>query len=147
MKNIKDPAVADWRAWKRAESAAAHAPMSRWPEAHAAAEEADGLLFHAWPTTPHGAWCLIARAYLARLISEHNAGDGPIDEASSAAYQMKRSLRMLRCKEHSALAPLRDAIPFADAVRVWARVAALSFGGPAGQIAVMHQIIGEALDR
>ncbi len=32
-------------------------------------------------------------------------------------------------------------IPFAEGVRVWARVAALSFGGPAGQIAVMHRII------
>ncbi|TNE90582.1 MAG: chromate efflux transporter [Deltaproteobacteria bacterium] len=32
-------------------------------------------------------------------------------------------------------------IPFADAVRAWARVAAYSFGGPAGQIAVMHRIV------
>lgn len=30
---------------------------------------------------------------------------------------------------------------FAAAVRTWARVAALSFGGPAGQIAVMHRIL------
>ena len=34
-------------------------------------------------------------------------------------------------------------IPFSDAVRVWARIAALSFGGPAGQIAVMHRILVE----
>jgi chromate transporter len=34
-------------------------------------------------------------------------------------------------------------IPLADAVRVWARIAALSFGGPAGQIAVMHRILVE----
>ncbi|WP_085937072.1 chromate efflux transporter [Enhydrobacter aerosaccus] len=34
-------------------------------------------------------------------------------------------------------------VPFGDAMRVWARVAALSFGGPAGQIAVMHRIIVE----
>jgi chromate transporter len=34
-------------------------------------------------------------------------------------------------------------IPFAEALRVWTRVAALSFGGPAGQIAVMHRIIVE----
>lgn len=34
-------------------------------------------------------------------------------------------------------------IPFADALKVWARVAALSFGGPAGQIAVMHRIVVE----
>lgn len=30
-----------------------------------------------------------------------------------------------------------------EAVRVWARIAALSFGGPAGQIAVMHRILVE----
>jgi chromate transporter len=34
-------------------------------------------------------------------------------------------------------------IPFKEAVRVWARIAALSFGGPAGQIAVMHRILVE----
>ena len=32
-------------------------------------------------------------------------------------------------------------IPFSDAVKVWLRIAALSFGGPAGQIAVMHRIL------
>ena len=32
-------------------------------------------------------------------------------------------------------------VPFADALRVWVRVAALSFGGPAGQIATMHRIV------
>jgi chromate transporter len=35
------------------------------------------------------------------------------------------------------------AIPFAEAVKVWARIAALSFGGPAGQIALMHRILVE----
>src|SRR6476661_6313304 len=34
-------------------------------------------------------------------------------------------------------------VSFAEALRVWTRVAALSFGGPAGQIAVMHRIIVE----
>jgi chromate transporter len=34
-------------------------------------------------------------------------------------------------------------IPLSEAVRVWARIAALSFGGPAGQIAVMHRILVE----
>ena len=34
-------------------------------------------------------------------------------------------------------------ISFAEAVRVWARIAMLSFGGPAGQIAVMHRILVE----
>ena len=38
----------------------------------------------------------------------------------------------------------RSAAPyptFAEASRTWARIAALSFGGPAGQIAVMHRIL------
>ncbi len=34
-------------------------------------------------------------------------------------------------------------VAFSEAMKVWARVAALSFGGPAGQIAVMHRIIVE----
>ncbi len=37
--------------------------------------------------------------------------------------------------------PRPHGVPFADALRVWIRVAALSFGGPAGQIAVMHRIV------
>ncbi len=36
-----------------------------------------------------------------------------------------------------------SAIPLREAVKTWARVAALSFGGPAGQIAVMHRILVE----
>ncbi|WP_337269279.1 chromate efflux transporter [Oryzifoliimicrobium ureilyticus] len=36
-----------------------------------------------------------------------------------------------------------DVVPLPEAVKVWARVAALSFGGPAGQIAVMHRIVVE----
>ena len=34
-------------------------------------------------------------------------------------------------------------ISFGEAIKVWARIAALSFGGPAGQIAVMHRILVE----
>ena len=36
-------------------------------------------------------------------------------------------------------------VSFGEAVRVWLRVAALSFGGPAGQIAVMHRIVVDAM--
>ena len=32
-------------------------------------------------------------------------------------------------------------VPFGEAARVWTRVALLSFGGPAGQIATMHRIL------
>src|SRR2546428_8067294 len=38
---------------------------------------------------------------------------------------------------------LGHGISFAEAFRVWLRVAVLSFGGPAGQIAVMHRILVE----
>src|SRR3954449_13350846 len=34
-------------------------------------------------------------------------------------------------------------VSFSEAFRVWLRVACLSFGGPAGQIAVMHRILVE----
>jgi chromate transporter len=34
-------------------------------------------------------------------------------------------------------------IPLGEAVRVWARIALMSFGGPAGQIALMHRILVE----
>ncbi len=39
------------------------------------------------------------------------------------------------------VAPDRHGVSFGSALRVWLRVAALSFGGPAGQIAVMHRIV------
>ena len=39
--------------------------------------------------------------------------------------------------------PKGHGVPFGEAMKVWLRVAALSFGGPAGQIAVMHRIIVE----
>lgn len=39
--------------------------------------------------------------------------------------------------------PREHGIPFGEAMRVWAKIAALSFGGPAGQIAVMHRILVE----
>jgi len=34
-------------------------------------------------------------------------------------------------------------VPLSEAWRVWAKIAALSFGGPAGQIAVMHRVLVE----
>src|SRR5260221_4031837 len=39
--------------------------------------------------------------------------------------------------------PELHGISFREAVKVWLRVAALSFGGPAGQIALMHRILVE----
>jgi chromate transporter len=49
----------------------------------------------------------------------------------------------IAAEEAGAPTPPAHGIPFAEAARVWARVAALSFGGPAGQIAVMHRILVE----
>src|SRR3974390_1949716 len=40
-------------------------------------------------------------------------------------------------------AAVKEPVPFSEAVRPWSRIAALSFGGPAGQIAVMHRILVE----
>jgi chromate transporter len=40
-------------------------------------------------------------------------------------------------------APFNHGVSWGEAFRVWLRVAALSFGGPAGQIAVMHRILVE----
>lgn len=37
----------------------------------------------------------------------------------------------------------KHGVSLGEATRVWARIAALSFGGPAGQIAVMHRILVE----
>ena len=37
--------------------------------------------------------------------------------------------------------PVPSRVPFPEAVRLWAKVATLSFGGPAGQIATMHRIL------
>ena len=37
----------------------------------------------------------------------------------------------------------RTGIGFGEAFRVWLRIALLSFGGPAGQIAVMHRMLVE----
>ena len=42
-----------------------------------------------------------------------------------------------------AASALQHGVSFAEAFRVWLKVALLSFGGPAGQIAVMHRILVE----
>ena len=43
----------------------------------------------------------------------------------------------------SSASPRAASVPFREAVRTWARVGALGFGGPAGQIAVLHRIVVE----
>jgi chromate transport protein ChrA len=46
-------------------------------------------------------------------------------------------------EETAAREAVEHGLPFSEALKVWAQMAALSFGGPAGQITVMHRIIGE----
>jgi chromate transporter len=48
-----------------------------------------------------------------------------------------------RTPQPTAKADAGHGISFGEAFRVWLRVACLSFGGPAGQIAVMHRILVE----
>src|SRR3954471_13836209 len=40
-------------------------------------------------------------------------------------------------------AKFKHGVSWGEAFRVWSRIAALSFGGPTGQIAVMHRILVE----
>src|SRR3954466_10922450 len=50
---------------------------------------------------------------------------------------------MDKTTEAGASRDLGHGVSFGEAFRVWLRVAVLSFGGPAGQIAVMHRILVE----
>jgi chromate transporter len=43
--------------------------------------------------------------------------------------------------EHDPAPPPPETVRFADALRVWLRIGLLGFGGPAGQIALMHRIL------
>ena len=46
-----------------------------------------------------------------------------------------------RHETHDGLGTDSPLVPFSEAVRVWTRVGLQSFGGPAGQISVMHRIV------
>ena len=56
---------------------------------------------------------------------------------------LPQATSMLAKSNRSPPAPRAHGIAFSEALKVWLRVAALSFGGPAGQIAVMHKILVE----
>src|SRR5512144_229350 len=56
---------------------------------------------------------------------------------------MTRAMTSLSDAEPIESATADHDVTFGEATRVWARVAALSFGGPAGQIATMHRILVE----
>ena len=74
-------------------------------------------------------WCRDATRRDAQLA--HQQGETVMDAT------------MGKTTEAGASRDLGHGISFGEAFRVWLRVAVLSFGGPAGQIAVMHRILVE----
>jgi chromate transporter len=64
-----------------------------------------------------------------------------IDPAPSRAGETTMSVEADAAGSFMQADERQHGVSFAAALRVWLRVAALSFGGPAGQIAVMHRII------
>jgi chromate transporter len=59
------------------------------------------------------------------------------------AHQQGEAVIDIVTNEKTAGADAGHGISFGEAFRVWLRIAVLSFGGPAGQIAVMHRILVE----
>jgi chromate transporter len=54
-------------------------------------------------------------------------------------YEAPRGQPMSESSDDPEAAPVPDAVSFGEAARVWLRIGLLSFGGPAGQIALMHE--------
>src|SRR3546814_13664915 len=82
------------------------------------------------------------------LFRSRGADRARIDRARRilcSLHPAKRGLKMeASARAEIAVETLHEhGISFGEAVRVWIRVAPLSFGGPAGQIAVMHRILVE----
>src|SRR3546814_6477631 len=82
------------------------------------------------------------------LFRSRGADRARIDRARRilcSLHPAKRGLKMeASARAEIAVETLHEhGISFGEAVRVWIRVALLSFGGPAGQIAVMHRILVE----
>jgi chromate transporter len=66
---------------------------------------------------------------------------GDIEQIKVARKEWVGRLRGMRVNTTVSADDSIAAVPLADAVRVWARIGCLSFGGPAGQIALMHKTI------
>jgi chromate transporter len=79
-----------------------------------------------------------ARSALAVMVTRANA------YGANAALPSDDSARQSSAHDpRNARSAPSHGVSFREAFRVWCRVAALSFGGPAGQIAVMHRILVE----
>jgi chromate transporter len=61
----------------------------------------------------------------------------------TTTYQQGKAVIDIAANEKTTAADAGHGISFSEAFRVWLRVALLSFGGPAGQIAMMHRILVE----
>lgn len=75
-----------------------------------------------------------------------NPGPAELVEALSIVLDGVRSEAFDKLRQSGVGRPALSAqrahnISFGDAVRVWTRIAFLSFGGPAGQIALMHRVL------
>ncbi|MGI9108063.1 MAG: chromate efflux transporter [Pyrinomonadaceae bacterium] len=62
----------------------------------------------------------------------------PVSERSATAV-----IKELRDAPRGKIRPPARVVPFADALRFWVKLGFISFGGPAGQIAIMHRELVE----
>ncbi len=86
---------------------------------------------------------LIGTAKTPVLIDVRTEEDFAADTGRLEQGQSVMDDTMRQNAEAAAGKPYGHGISFGEAFRVWLRVAVLSFGGPAGQIAVMHRILVE----
>ena len=84
------------------------------------------------------AWHFMTRSIAGRVMRQKRATTGRLHYRKSAADAGERSLAETRLEaEPSAPSDLS----LWQAIRVWARIGVLSFGGPSAQIALMHRVI------
>src|SRR3954464_12745046 len=88
-----------------------------------------------------------ARGDVARTVTplrrrSRNARPGPADVRRTLCVVPRRSVRRYRapCVESASMTP-----SFAEALRFWLKLGFISFGGPAGQIAIMHRELVERM--
>src|SRR5688572_29296827 len=74
------------------------------------------------------------------LYLSHRAAQNSLEEGAVTA-----SVAESAAKEAASQVPTE--VPFASAVKVWAKIGLLSFGGPAGQVALMHKELVEERKR
>jgi chromate transporter len=76
------------------------------------------------------------------MVPRRHDGNAQLADQQTEAV-MAPSVPLSKAASRETSATPFHGVTFGEALRVWLRVACLSFGGPAGQIAVMHRIIVE----